>query len=407
LPRKATLPLALCLSALLAACATVAVAQQLTPLATGLNNPRGLAFGPNGSLYVAEAGLGAGDGQGGFGVGVGFTGAITEIRQVSSARPTSRRVVTGLASVGDTENGFPEVVGPDGISLLGKGGIYVIMAESSAGVLAANPGLDPAATAQFGRLLKVTPSGQWKATANVGEFNYSWTDAHKNDDWAPADQFPDANPYAVLALPGHQYVVDAGANTLNEVRPDGSIRLIAYFPNPLFPNPNFGQPNGGPEFIPISDAVPTCIAQGPDGFLYVGTLAFGANFARFGGPPPWATLPKQSKVYRVNPTSSKFFLTDDDVWADNLNPITGCGFGPGGFYVTEYVTEESGYQSGDVVRIAVNLNGTAGTRTALGVGVLNAPNSFACGRDGSIYVSNNSTSAGVGPVVGEVVRVNY
>src|SRR5512137_1730220 len=80
---------------------------QLTVLADGLNNPRGLAFAPNGRLYVAEAGLGAGDGKGGFAVGAGFTASITEIAGVNSPQPRWRRIVTRLASVGDTENGFP------------------------------------------------------------------------------------------------------------------------------------------------------------------------------------------------------------------------------------------------------------------------------------------------------------
>jgi hypothetical protein len=34
--------------------------------------------------------------------------------------------------------------------------------------------------------------------------------------------FPDANPYGVLVVPGHTCVADAGANTLNEVMPEGS-----------------------------------------------------------------------------------------------------------------------------------------------------------------------------------------
>src|SRR5262249_28208809 len=65
-------------------------ASQLTVVARGLNNPRGLAFAPNGSLYVAEAGLGAGDGNGGFAVGVGFTASITQINGVTSAHPIAR-----------------------------------------------------------------------------------------------------------------------------------------------------------------------------------------------------------------------------------------------------------------------------------------------------------------------------
>ena len=306
--------------------------------------------------------------------------------------------MTGLASVGDTENGFPEALGPSGVSVHGSGGIYVTMGESGLGVAASIPDLPAAARDQFGHLLKVTPSGHWKAVSNVGDYDYLWTGENKDEPWAPEGQFPDADPYGLLAVGGRQFVADAGANTLNEVRPDGSVRIIAYVPNPLLPLPNGA-------LVPVSDSVPTCVAQGPDGYLYVGTLAFGANFARFdtNSPPNWASLPPQSKVYRVNPNGTEVFLTEADVWASGFNPITACGFHGTALYLTEYTTQDSGYATGDVVRVHVNANGTAGARTTLGAGAISQPNGLAFDWQGRVYVSNYSISSGSG----QVVRVNY
>ena len=378
--------------------ASAAQPPQLTVIADGLNNPRGLAFAPNGNLYVAEAGLGAGDGHGGFAVGVGFTASITEIRGGNTSHPRVMRIVNGLASVGDTENGFPEALGPSGISVHGTGNIYVTMGQSAMGVGASFPGLALAAGREFGHLLKLTPGGQWRALADIGDFDYAWTEANKDQPWAPAGQFPDANPYGVLAAPGQEFVADAAANTLDEVRANGSLHIVAYFPNPMLPLPNG-------TLVPVSDAVPTSVTRGPDGYLYVGTLAFGANFARFAtnSPPNWKNLPPQSVIYRVNPNGHEVFLTDSDVWASGFNPITGIGFDSGAFHVTEFKTQQSHYSSGDVVRIQINPDGTAGARTVFGAGALNQPNGIAFGRDGAIYVSNNSTSSGGG----QVVRVNY
>jgi hypothetical protein len=375
--------------ALVLTCLSVAAHSQVTPVVSGLNNPRGLAFGPGGVLYVGEAGLGAGNGAGGVGLGIGLTGSVGEIRDLASAHPTFRRLVTGLASWAQKTG----VVGPDGVSLLGNGNIKVIIAESTSAAQAQNPDASPDLLAEFGRLLQVSQSGNWKAVADVGDFDFTWAGENADQPWAPAGQFPDANPYAVLSLPSHQYIADAGSNTIDEVSEDGSVRILAWVPNPLLPL------GPGGALVPVSDSVPTCVAQGPDGFLYVGTLAFGAYFA---------TGKAQSKVYRINPDSTDIFLSDSDVWATGFYPITGCGFGAGAFYVTEFFTKGFG-TPGDVIRVELNPDGSAGTRATLGGGgALIAPNSFAAGPDGAIYVSNFSTFPGTnssGPV-GQVVRID-
>lgn len=370
------------------ACFTLVARGQVTPVANGLNNPRGLAFGPGGVLYVGEAGLGAGNGSGGVGLGVGPTGSIGEIKDLSSPFPSFRRIVTGLASWAGAEG----VVGPDGVSALGNGNLSIIMAQSTSALQPAFPNASPALLAQFGRLLQASQSGNWKPIADVGDFDYAWSGQNANQPWAPRGQFPDANPYAVLSLPSHRYVADAASNTIDEVTENGSVRIIAFVPNPLLP---FGP---GGTLVPVSDSVPTCVAQGADGFLYVGTLAFGANLG---------TGTAQSKVYRIDPESTNIFLSDADVWASGFHPITGCGFGPDAFFVTEFFTAGFG-TPGDVIRVALNPDGSAGARTTLGAGgALIAANGFAAGPDGSIYVSNFSTFPGInnGPV-GQVVRVD-
>src|SRR5438105_2112081 len=113
---------------------------QLTTVATGLNNPRGLAFGPGDILYVGEAGLGAGNGTGGVGMGQGFTGSLGEIRDLSSSTPIYTRIVTGLASNADSGG----VTGPDAVSPLGNGNLHIMMSESTIKIVADNPQVNPA-----------------------------------------------------------------------------------------------------------------------------------------------------------------------------------------------------------------------------------------------------------------------
>ncbi len=368
---------ALALGALLAAIVAApagAVPPPFTVIAGGLHSPRGLTFGPGDRLYVAQAG----DGSGSQAEGMSHTGAITEIVDPASASPTTRDVITGLSSYG----ALGDAVGVDGISALGNGGIAAIMGESR----------DRTGDPSAGMLYKVSTDGDARLVANVGSVDWTWTGEHPElDPGNPGEtspQYPDANPYGVLALPGRTYVADAGANTLDEVLPNGRVRILAYFPNIDFDVPF-------PPGVWHTDATPTCVAQGPDGFLYVGTLALVPSF--FGAA--------QAKVYRVDPSKlgvgGVTMVDASSEWATGLWPLNGCTFGPDGtFYASELFTGIDGQGNptgGDVVRIAWD----DASRTPIGLtgGHLPLPGGVAVGRDGTVYAAMLSAFVPTGFVV--------
>jgi hypothetical protein len=87
--------------------AAAAPAAPLTVIASGLDNPRGLAI-DGGAIYVAEAGKGGtgpcGIAAGGDSVCLGLTGAVTRI-----AQGKQERIVSGLPSVAGPSGLLPPV----------------------------------------------------------------------------------------------------------------------------------------------------------------------------------------------------------------------------------------------------------------------------------------------------------
>lgn len=238
--------------------------------------------------------------------------------------------------------------------------------------------LRAAALDQLGHLVQVKPYRPLRDVSDVGDQDYAWTVTRTK--LAPVS-FPDSNPNAVLNSRGHRYVADAGGNLLAEVKRDGTAKVLAFF----------GVPKGSQS----DSAVPTCVARGPDGALYVGEL-LGGYYS-----------PGHARIWRVVPGHSA------KVWATGLTTVQGCGFGrDGAFYATEYQVGglnegPTANPAGDVVRID-----RWGHRTHLGVGKLFYPSGFAAGPDGAIYVSNCSIApaGGMGPKLckngGQVVRIS-
>ena len=360
-----------------AACASLVVAAgaaqaapKVTTVVTGLDNPRDLDFGPHGRLYVAEAGHGGPECLSGGEEGTTCVGFTSGISRINVRRHKSHRVVSGLVSAAD--NTGSGATGVDGISFRPDGTLFGIETESRDAI---PPGLSAATTAkarrQLGRLIRLRrPFHRARFVADVGHTDFRWSAAHQS---LVPGQFPDANPYGVLALRRVTWVVDAGSNTIDRVSRKGKVKVVKFLPNP-----------------PASDAVPTCIARGRDGALYIGELTGAGN------------KPGASVVWRFQPRTRK--LTK---WATGLTAVTGCGFAPNGkFYAVEFSTlglENAKPGTGALVRVPRH---SSSPRTV--VSKLDFPGGFAAGRDGSLYISNWSIAPAKSPYggpSGEVLRI--
>ena len=357
---------------------------RITTVIGGLNAPRGIAFDGQGSMYAVQSGV----------AGAGANGITTSGRVSKYLRGSTHPVwTTSFESLYSTEDPTqpPDVVGPEGISALGgdcgayrqrhdRSGctIRLIVSESHDGIAALTNGAIQ--TKDAGHLYALNPrTGRATSKSNVGDQQYAFTTANKS--LFPSD-FPDSNPYGVLVTRGRHdsrvrtFVADAGANTVSEVMPGGRTRIIAYIPNETA--------------APFRDATPTCIAQGPDGMLYVATLNLVANLS---------IGPGKSNVWRVNPNAN--YPTVPKLWATGLTTPTACTFDRHGtFWATEMFAPTAG-APGDLVSIPFR-HPTHLSR--LGAGQLPLPGGIAQGPNGDLYVTVNSASPTPGS--GAVVRVH-
>ena len=338
----------------------------------GLDNPRGLNFGPLGNLYIAEAGRG---GNGLCGPGPEGTRCFGESGAITRWNPRTSnvaRVATGLPSLA-TENAGQFAIGPNDIDLDPLGFAFVTIGF----------GGDPTTReTTFGpdgrrlaRAVLLLPRGNVLSIKDLGNF-----EAANN----PAGDEVDSNPYGMLARLGRQIVTDAGANDLLQIALGGRTTALATFPNRMVDAPPFLGLRPGTQ-IPM-DAVPTTVAVGPGGDYFVGQLT--------GFPFPVGG----ANVYRVPARGGT-----PTVYASGFTNIVDIAFGrDGSLYVLEITKNgllaafNGNDWTGALIRVRRN-----GTRTELVPGVLTAPGGIAIGLDGALYVTNNS----IYPEIGEVLRI--
>jgi hypothetical protein len=201
----------------------------------------------------------------------------------------------------------------------------------------------------------------------------------------PGEKAYDSDPYDVIAYHGGWVVADAAANSLLQVSPSGQIRMLARFPA-------FSEvaPAGvlGPSPVTVkAQAVPTSIAVGPDGALYVGLLR---------GVP---SDPGTAFIYRVVPGHQP------TIWARGLTAVTAIAFDRHGrLLATEYSTGgllAPPTTPGALVRISNHGH----IVTTLPVTGLFQPTGLAVGSNGVVYVSNYGDSVATAAHPGEILKI--
>jgi hypothetical protein len=387
-------------SGALAAGAAAAPPVQVSVAATGLNSPKHLSWSDQG-LLVAESGTGGPvgtsncvtapptEGPGTTQYCEGATGSVALVRNGHADT-----VLGGLPSVVEEDTG--EALGVSAVApLQGEHGFWggwwpwhrdgsglaVLFQDLLVNADGTN-GLPAPASTTFGTL-QLEPG----RSADIAQFAAENPQNPATLGGIPgAETTYDSDPYDVIDCGPGYVVVDAAANSLLYVSPHGQITQLARFPTQLE-----DAPAGllGPNPVPIdAQAVPTAVAVGPDGALYVSQLV---------GVP---SNPGTSDIFRVVPGQAP------TVWATGLTAVTAIAFDRRGrLLATEYST--GGLLAPPTVPGAlVEVSRDGNDVTQLPVSGLFQPTGVAVAPDGTVYVSNYGTSSGTAATPGEVLRIS-
>ena len=355
-----------------------AATAELEVIAAGLANPRGLTFGSDGALYIAEAG------SGGDGVCVagpegeacyGETGAVTKVTFDEAGLPDSQeQIVTGLSSLGGKDTG-DGAVGAQDVAFDPDDNLYVLMG------LGADPAVrDPAGPfgadgINFGQLVVVNSQGDWTNAVDIAGY-----EAANNPDGKQVD----SNPFGMLADGDTFKIVDAGGNSLLNVSGAPAVTRSAATADistiAIFPTRMVEFPPGSGQMMPM-DAVPTAVEIGPDGAYYVSQLT-GFPYP-VGGAAIWRVVPGEE------PT----------LYAGGFTNILDLAFGADGSLFVLEMAHNSLLVDPPVGRVTQVM--PYGARIVIAEEGLIGPVDMEIGPDYALYVAN------FGPVtaLGQVVRI--
>lgn len=346
-------------------------------IASDLIHPRGMAFAPDGSLYIAESGSG-GAGPCIPGPGVEFcygtTGRISRVEFNADGSPADQtEVLSGLSSLAAKDTG-EEATGPNDIAFTESGGLYFLTGLGNDPAVRNPAGPLGAAGMDFGQLMHVDDELMMTKVADVAGY-----EGAANPDGAQID----SNPYGMLAMGDEFVIADAGGNSLLNVAnvavptrhaAAADISTIAVFPARMVEFP----PGSG-SMVPM-DSVPTAVEMGPDGAYYVSELT--------GFPFPVGG----ANIYRVVPGE------EPEVYLTGFTNVLDLAFGPdGSLFVLEMAKDSLLADPPPVGRI-IQVTPYGARSVFVGEGLI-APLDIEIGPDYALYVINAGATQ-----MGQVLR---
>ncbi len=320
--------------------------------ATGLINPRGLKFGPDGYLYVAEAGIGGTNSTVGDCKQVpapvgpytgGYTARISRISPDGEVETVAENLPSALDAEGST-------LGVADVAFIGNT-LYALLAGG--GCSHGNPNTPNG-------IIRVNPDGSWKMIANLSEWQQNHPTAVIEED----DFEPDGSWYSMMSYHGNLYAVEPNHGEMVKITPDGKISRVVDI------SASYGH------------IVPTALDTRTNLFspFYVGNLS------------TFPLSPGASKIFKVTQQGNI------SVWAEGFTAVLGITFDRFGHaYVLENTTNNPFPTpgTGDILRV-----NSFGLKVPIVKG-LTFPTAMTFGPDGKLYVSN----FGFGPPLGQVVQI--
>ncbi|HTT69039.1 MAG TPA: ScyD/ScyE family protein [Gemmatimonadales bacterium] len=334
----------------------------LDTVATGLNNPRGLKFGPDGDLYVAEGGTGGTNSTVGQCLQVPqvgpYTGGYTSRISKIDRHGNRTTVVDSLPSSATSAVSGSLTSGVADVAFIGRT-LYAVLA--GAGCSHGVPDVPNA-------VIRVHRNGTWSIVADLSAFVAANPAANPD----PDDFEPDGTWYGLVARDGYLYTTEPNHQEVDRVSPrTGRIKRLV----------DVSVAHNGATGGWIG---PTALIADRDGFVF-GTLG------------PFPVVPGSESIFDLDLNGRYRAL------ASGFSTVLGLASDRAGrIYVLESMTQPGfpGPQdigAGMVVRVK---RGGAVDTVATG---FSFPSAMTYGPDGNLYVSD--FGFGTPPGTGQIVRI--